>query len=142
MPEGDLKIRELKRKDRRVLGDLIRKLTDKIGSNELLKVMVSDSLRAGKAGEKETGRENDFSRLGIEMVKLMLEVIEDDVSRWFADLLGVSPQEYDELPFDTELRVLEQLCDAEEINRFFSSALRLSSRMKKLAAGLRQPRTA
>ena len=138
---NEIKIRPLKRKDRKVLAELIRKLADKTGSNELLKIMVSDSLST-KAEKGEEKKDRDFIRLGIEIVKLMLEVIEDDVSKWFADLVGKTPEEYDDLPFDVEMQIMEQLVDAEEVNRFFSSALRLSSKIKKLVPGSKMEKTA
>ena len=125
------KIRELKRRDRKVLAAMIKKLVDKIGDKSVLNLMVTDS--TATAGDKPESQKDVFSRIGIELVKMMIEVIESDVAVWFADLLGVTAEQFDDMPFDIELIVIEQLMEAEESNRFFTIASRLSSRTRALA---------
>jgi hypothetical protein len=129
------KIRELKRKDRRILAEMIRKLADKIGDKSLLNLMVTDS-EASASDPAAVGKKDQFSKIGIEIVKLLIETLETDVSAWFADLLGVTVEQFDEMPFDVELQIIDQLISAEESNRFFTTASQLSSRMRESAARL------
>jgi hypothetical protein len=136
-----MKIRELKRKDRKTVAAMIRKLVDKIGATDLLNMIVTDTTAIapakGAAPKVEKVEKTDnYTKIGVEVVRLMLEVIEDDVAVWFSDLLGVTLEQFDELPVDIEIDIINQLIAAPESNRFFSGAWDLSRRTKEFAGKL------
>jgi hypothetical protein len=135
---SDYKIRELKRKDRKTVATMIRKLVDKIGSTELLNMIVTDTAAVvpTKSKSEKPEKQDRYTKIGVEVVRLMLEVIEDDVATWFADLLGVTVEQLDDLPVDIEIDVINQLMAAPEANRFFTGAWDLSRRTKELSARL------
>jgi hypothetical protein len=130
MSTEEIKIRPLKRKDRKTVAAMIRKLADKIGKNGLLNIIVSDPAAAAKENTA-TEKGDVFTRIGIEIVKQMLDVLEDDVAKWFADLIGKTPEQFDDLPFDVEVQIIEQLANSEEIGSFFTGALRVFNKIKK-----------
>lgn len=136
---SEIKIRALTVADRDWLSDLIKKLVSKLGANEILRYMVSDN--DTESAEKPEGqpKEEDkkYALLVVEMIKMMIDVIGDDVRKWFASLINVSAEEFKNLPFDTELVIIEQLIALEESNRFFSRALALSSKIKGFVNGLK-----
>jgi hypothetical protein len=134
METPTIKIRELKRKDRVTLAAMIRKMVDKIGDQKILNLMVSDTSQE-KTSEANVSKDQ-FSKIGIEIIKLLLETIEGDVTVWFSDLLSVTVEQFDDMPIDIELQVIDQIISAPEANRFFTSASQLYSKTRKLAGQL------
>jgi hypothetical protein len=138
---SDIKVRALTVADRDWVSGLIKKLVAKLGNDEFLKLLVSDSEKAdsgdGEAAAAPNAKEKKYAVLVIRMIEMMIEVIGADVREWFASLIGKTPDEFRAMPFDTELVILEQLMEIEESNRFFSRALALSSRIKGFVDGLK-----
>lgn len=134
-----LKIRPLKRKDRVEVAAMIRKLVDRIGSADLTNLIVSDS-GAERAEGATAKKDETFKRIGVEVVKLLLQFVEEDVTAWFASLLNVTVEELNEMDFDIEIQIIEQLVAREEANRFFTGALRLSKTMKQFAGKFSTPK--
>ena len=130
MSTEEIKIRPLKQKDRKTVAAMIRKLADKIGTNGLMNLIVADT-DAVKTEKQEPQKTDVFTRIGIEIVKQLLDVLEDDVSAWFADLIGKTPEEFSEMPFDIEMNIIEQLANSEDANSFFTRALRVFNKIKK-----------
>jgi hypothetical protein len=133
METPTIKIRELKRKDRVTLAAMIRKMVDKIGDQKILNLMVSDT---SQEKNEAIDTKDQFSKIGIEIIKLLLETIEGDVTVWFADLLSVTVEQFDDMPVDIELQVIDQIISAPEANRFFTSASHLFSKTRALAGRL------
>jgi hypothetical protein len=137
---GAIKIRDLTVADRDLISDLIKKLVVEIGSNEILRMMVSDSAAEEKKPDGADGQtgvsDKKYALLVIEIIKKMIEVMGGDVRQWFASLIGVTPEEFKALPFDTEVTIIEQLVAVEESNRFFSRVLALSSKIRGFVPGL------
>jgi hypothetical protein len=143
MSTEEIKIRPLIRKDRKLLTAMIRKLADKIGTAGLMNIIVSEPAGVpGGDSKPKPKEENVFTRVGIEIVKQLLDILEEDVSAWFADLVGRSPDEFDKLPFDVDMIIIEQLANSEEANSFFMRASRVLNKMKTFAPGLSTKKTA
>ena len=68
---------------------------------------------------------------------MAMKYLSSDVRVWFASLVNVTPEEFRDMPFDTEVVILEQLVEVERANRFFSRLLALFRGMKGYADGLR-----
>jgi len=61
---------------------------------------------------------------------LLVAYLDADVSRWFADLCGFTIEQYDAMPFDVDLEVIEHLKQSGEITGFFTRALQLYKGIK------------
>lgn len=133
----EIKIRPLLRKDRKTVAGLIKKLVDKIGSSSLLTLISSDVATGKKTvASVESDTDQKLINIGVQMVKQMFEAIEDDVAAWFADLIGVTVEDFDKMPFDVEIKIIEQIVAAPEAADFFTGALRLSKKMQGFAGTL------
>lgn len=120
-------IRKLTRKDRKVLTSLIKKLADKSKDTSLLSVIQTSYNTASK---KEDISEEDaanaskaaYMQLGFKLLNSLIDLLDDDLSVWFADLLNVSMEDYDKLPFGIEALVVQQILESDEVADFFSFA--------------------
>ena len=126
---SDIKIRSLKVKDRIVLAEMVKKLADKLGDNNLLN-FISPNESAVKSDKADN---TNFTIIGLRVLKMLLETLGEDMREWFASLIDKTPEEFDELPFDTEIKIIEQLTDSREANDFFTGALRLYKKMQGYA---------
>lgn len=130
-------IRKLTRKDRKTLTGLILKFVEKTGRDELIKMVpaTGEKPEQEKTEEQET---KDILNSALNLFKEMLEVIESDITVWFADLLGVTIEEYDEMDIDIELDVISQLLASEKFKSFFSKGLQLRKQISDFASRLRK----
>jgi hypothetical protein len=126
-----IKIRELKKKDRTFIVSLIKKFVDKFGNDSITKIMVSDS--EATASKDAVESDDQFKKIGVELVNLLLQTLEEDVTNWFIDLLGCTPEAFEDMPFDIELQIIQQIMEAKEVNRFFTLPSLLASKMPGLA---------
>ena len=97
------KIRILKVGDLFTFSNILEKLDLKIDFNE-------------KATVLETGIRT------LQEVFENLHQVEDEVTAWFADLIGVSLEEYQEMPLETTLGIIKQLKENKNIKNFFKGA--------------------
>ena len=134
---SELKIRALTVADRDVVSGLIEKLVAELGSPELLRLMVTDPEAKEAPAEGEDTDNKRYALFVIEIIKMAMKYLSSDVRAWFASLINVAPEEFKNLPFDTEVLILEQLVEVEKVNRFFSRLLALFRGMKGYADGLR-----
>lgn len=130
MEQMEITIRPLKRKDRKTLTNLIRKFADQVGPNGITNLIVSD-ISGDKPEAPETERDDVFIKIGIELLKKMLDLLEDDMAAWFADLTGIKKEDLDEAPFDFEANVIDQIVSSKEVGDFFTHALRAYNKMKE-----------
>lgn len=134
----EYKIRSLTRKDRVTLTELIRKFMSISGDNSLSQLIVADETTPNEKDTEESM--NQMSAFGVEILKNLLAVIEKDVSAWFADLLDLNNEEYDNAPINIELIVIDQIISSMESVGFFSQASALYSRTTGLLSGLQKQR--
>jgi hypothetical protein len=118
------KIRPLTRKDRVTVTAMIVKLANKLGDTGVFNLIKQGS--AGTAAQ-EAGPSTVALDIGIQILKNLIMHLEDDVTAWFASLLNMTPDQFNECPLDVELSIIEQLKAAPEINDFFSKASLLYS---------------
>ena len=125
-----VQIRKLTRKDRKKLSGMIQSLAEGKGMQDLL-AMIQRPTDGESAGEdtESTGR---MVYIGAEILKMLLDKIEGEFCEWLADLIGVSMEEFDEMAFDVELEIIEQVIETKVFDSFFSRASRLSSTIKRL----------
>jgi len=126
----EIKIRALTVRDRKRLSALVQQLATTIGDRSLVN-MISSQI-AKKAEVQESGpAEEDYVQVGLTILRKLLEVLEDETHDWFSDLIGVTREQFVDLPFDTEALIIEQIVEANEVSSFFTKALQLFSRIKQ-----------
>lgn len=132
-----IQIRKLKVADRKRLSAMIEKLTERVGDDALLNTISSAVTQRNAAKSNEETQngdnlENSVIQIGIKIIKMCLQVLEDETHEWFADLLNVTKEEFIDLPLDTEVIVIEQMVQAEEASSFFTIASRLYKKIETL----------
>lgn len=134
MSKTPLEIRCLTVGDRVRLTDMIKKLAETEGDDSLLNVITSQISEKSNDGNGEETEEKDKRSLevGVSIIKKLLGVIEHEMHSWFADLLGVTPEEFLKLPINTEASVILQIVESEEASDFFTTASRLLNMTEKL----------
>lgn len=69
----------------------------------------------------------DARSVGLGIFQSMLGQAEDDIKAWFADLMGVSKQEFECMPAGTVLDVIDELLQRKDIKDFFDRVSRMLS---------------
>lgn len=117
----EIKIRGLTVNDCRMLQSLMEKFIADSNDKWLSKLTNGDESEA-ESGSTDSG--------GGEMIALFVEIFQDviskyhsEVTEWFSSLIGVTVEAYGELPFDTDMVIIEQISGAEEFTNFFRKAL-------------------
>lgn len=121
-------VRELTRKDRKKLSELIKDFAEKSGNEKLT------SMLPGASGKESEGGD-DSNDQAYELIKSvmhgLIEWVEDDVTKWFMDLIGIDNREaYDNLPFDIEVHIIDQLIAQKGFNNFFTRASALYKKIR------------
>jgi hypothetical protein len=135
---AEIKIRPLIRKDRVILAGMVTKLSEKIGDKKLLNMIVADTSATPEQGNT---KDTAFISIGVQVLKMMIETLENDVASWFASLIGCTPEELNNMPVDIELKIIEQLIESEEANNFFIGALHLSRKIQGLVNRSKEKKT-
>jgi hypothetical protein len=137
------KIRKLTRKDRKTFTSLIQKLALSLKNDEILD-LIKHGVTSEKESKKDPGKEQDvrvWAKLGVELLNNILDTLDKECAEWFADLIGVTQEEFDNLPMDIEIKIIDQLMSCEEIDNFFESALQLRSMISGLFGKQKNPKT-
>jgi hypothetical protein len=132
----EYKIRPLIKADQRRISAIFGKLVDKIDDQSILNIIqnTGDSTVAEISDEQ---RKTNIIRVFMEIFKRCVSTMHDEIVAWFADLIGVTVEQYDQLPIDIDVRILEQIKGAAEVENFFTGALRLYSGTAWFKATLR-----
>jgi hypothetical protein len=138
----EIKIRRLTVADRKRLSTLIDKLAETVGDNSLLNMISStvtnNSQSSPENGEKngentsEEEKEENFIQIGVKILQALVQKLEEETHEWFSELIGVSQEEFLSLPFDTELKIIDQMVNAQESSSFFTIASGLYKKMQSL----------
>lgn len=120
MDKKKRKIRSLTRADRKTLTKIFVTLIEKLGRSDLMNIISSTAA----ADPTDTGAAEEASasliKLAADLIGQSIEILEGQVEAWFADLLGVTVEEFNALPFDIEIDVIEQIKEAPEAGAFFT----------------------
>ena len=121
---GALTIRPLTVRDTRHLAKLLKRLVKDAKQHwiETLIVPAAESVQSGTGSADSEEAETKYIRLFTGIMESLIETYEGDVTEWFASLCGVSVEDYLNLPFATDLQIIEQVKDSEAFKDFFSKA--------------------
>jgi len=122
-----IKVRDLTVKDRIKLADLIISVVAKTGDESLLKMFVSSK----EKGSGEGLNKENYAAIGVRVFLSLLQNLEEETRAWFADLVGLTVEEFYTLPFSTELVILDQITSKEDFDTFFNAASALFKKMSK-----------
>jgi hypothetical protein len=116
----ELKIRKLKVRDNRLLQGMLRSLIKDSGQAWISKLMRPTVENDEKTTETDDGTR--FIGLFVDIIVLLSEKYETQVTAWFADLCEMTVEQYYDLDFDADVIVVKQISEAEEFSSFFSKA--------------------
>jgi len=109
----EIKIRPLQIKDVFAVARMLGKIT-KSAREEL-----ASAIKDAKA---------DRTELGIAMIQSIFTAAEEDLKSWLADLVGKDKAEFEAMPANAVLDIVEKLAEQEDIKDFFAKASQLASR--------------
>jgi len=124
----NIKIRPLVQKDREILTNMILKLSET--NNEKFVFLTSKITSATanvKSGENNT---QPILLLFLDIFKQLYFYLADDIKQWFASLLEIDILEFEKMPFNVELKIIEQLITSGDIADFFTTALQLAKKIR------------
>lgn len=120
-------VRELTRKDRKKLSDLIKLFAERSGNIKLTE-MLPGQKGEDKDDEVKTDKAYDLIK---SVMQSLLDWVEDELTEWFMDLIGVTDREqYDNLPFDIEVHIIDKLIAQKGFSNFFSRASALYKKIR------------
>lgn len=122
----DFTIRTLRKKDQKRVSKIFFNLIDKIDDKSIQDI-IKNSGSDPKADISDEEKNANIIRVFIELFKKAAQHLGKEVNDFLADLIDVTPEDYEELPIDIDVKVLEKLVKATEIHNFFTGALRLFS---------------
>lgn len=125
-----VKIRKLCRKDRKTLTGLITKFVDKTGQQNLISMIPSEN--GAKEEETEDKNPKEMLLFTFQLLTDMVKHIDGEITPWFADLIGVSADKFDELPFDVEVDIIDQLISSTKFVDFFFKVSQVRNKIKDL----------
>lgn len=136
----DIKIRPLKTKDVMTVTRMLLKVVGEA------KDKLSNIIKASNLPPEETDKETESQKkvrkmeLGLNLALTVLDTCliyaESDLKAWFADLIGVAPEEFDETPLNTIPEIMSQLKTNEDLKSFFLNAWGLFNEMNASAGNL------
>lgn len=118
-------IRKLTVKDRKKLSSLILKLVSKFDRKELIQLISSESSK-----DVEEKDDSKFVTFAIGVMKNIVDSFDTEVTEWFADLCGLSIDAFEKLPFDTEMKIIKLIAEAEETAGFFGQDSAIAKAIK------------
>lgn len=120
-----------------ILSNLVRKFASISGAQSLVNMtpqIATDDSEEG-APDGESGGTAEILETAFSLLEQMLEVIESDVTDWFQTLVGVASREdYDNLGFDIETEIIEQILEQKGFTAFFSRGSRVVNKIKTLVS--------
>jgi|GEM_PF-1998656 len=117
-------VRSLEVRDIFTVAGMLKKITGERREEiiNLIKPLSGDKKDKDKQEteeEKEQGTLEAGLNLAFYIFDLLIEYAEGDLKKWGASLVGKTPEEFDQLPIDTPLTIIESLAESEDLVGFF-----------------------
>ena len=120
------KIRPLLKKDQKTISKMFLDMADQIDDQSIKAIITNASTNGtGKKSISEEERRANIIRVFMNLFARLSAHLYDEVSNFLADLINVNPEDYDQLPIDIDVRILEQVMEAPEVENFFIGVSRL-----------------
>lgn len=100
-------------------------------TSDFFKVATIISKITAEAMKDIVGGTQDTAQVGAAFISSAFKHAETDVKIWLASLIGKTPAEFDEMPFDTPLEIIEVLAERENLKSFFLRAKGLAGKVSK-----------
>ena len=107
-----MEIRALNAGDLHRVGGMLAKISPKL-------VAIDMTQREGE------DKSEHATRVGKQLVPMLLQECYQDAWAWLADLCGMSVEEFNKQPIDAPMQVIEALANQEDLRGFFSRAAAL-----------------
>lgn len=141
----EIEVRELKTKDLFTVAKILLSLSDE-ALDEITELVARKDLEEQKSEEEDEVEEfekrKQKNQLGMQMatsvIRIMLENAEDDLIAWFADLTGMSEDEFLNARIDAPMVVIDEISKQEGFTNFSRKAFSLYKRMNSSAKQLNE----
>lgn len=121
-----ISVRDLTRKDFYTLVDIIKKFVVASGDGQIMKLFKASKEVASQSSEEQSLPNYEVMiPLFIELLEQAIKLLNSEVVEWFADLCGLSVEEYQNEVFDIDVQVVNMIIKQESFPRFFSLASEL-----------------
>ena len=107
-----MEIRALNAGDLHLVGGMLANMSPKL-------VMIDMARR------EDEDKTDHATRVGKQLVPLLLRECYQDAWAWLADLCGMTVEEFNKQPIDAPMQVIEALVEKEDLRGFFSRAAAL-----------------
>ena len=114
-----VKIRTLTVDDLEKLGDLFDKYAGELGMDAVKKIISASKSSESNEAQDEAALGEQIVSIGIEILKKISTIGKTDVKTFFADLIGVDPDEFGGMPINTPFIIIDQIRTAPEAEGFF-----------------------
>lgn len=132
--DGYPEVRAVTRADCKKFSELVKEFADKSGNKKLLDLSpLAKPAIAEEESDEATTKERQTDEL-YDVIKNVLESffkwVHDDVTSWFMQLVECENlEEFDALPFDVDMYIIEQLLSQKGFEGFFLRAWGLYNRI-------------
>lgn len=128
--EGYPQVRALTRKDRKKLSELIKAFAERSGNENITKMIPKATGDESETESKEMDTDQMYDLIK-SIIAGLFEWVEEDVTKWFMELIGCQNQEeYDALGFDIEMYILDEMWKQKGFSNFFIKASELFKKVR------------
>lgn len=134
----EYKIRELKQKDQERIAKIFTEAIRVTGKDSLRNIIKSGNVDSKK--KSATDQKSEVIEIMIDGLIMAMGVVKKECDLFFCDLIGATYDEYRELPIDIDIRIIEQIREAPEVESFFTRAWRIynmTEKLKTVLAGIK-----
>jgi hypothetical protein len=135
MTDKPVTIRKLLRKDRVILTGLLSEFAEKREPKIRELISATTEATAGRAQHNSM-----LPAVALQMLTAIVELLDDKAAAWFADLIGVSVEDFNNMPFGVDAEIIGQIIASEEFESFFSHLSGISKAVNALRTVNVKPR--
>jgi len=132
-------IRMLTVADRKLVTNLFKKAIDVMRRDDLKNVISSTKSKSKK--KNSASQEEEWGKAILEiagdLITTALDIFNEDVDAWLADLINVTPEAFDKLPMNAETHIINQIRTAPEAVDFFTQCFQSAKMTEWLETPLR-----
>lgn len=123
-----MKVRRLKTKDLFTVATIIAKCGNDFfitAGRLLIGMNDEEEVENGKKGKKEEKRKTNYGAIGISVFTSLLKYADTDIKEWLASMVEMEVKEFDELPIDAPVEIIEEMARQEDLKDFFTRVMGL-----------------